>query len=112
MYLFLFNHTYLLIWYRHSPITAGIVGKNEYKRVVKQVAQDMITRGKVRISFHNSGIVGWYLFPWRRLIQGENRHSQLQSKWLFQTTYVYPFIVLRVSTSFLSRSFRSRVTFQ
>lgn len=32
---------------RHSPITAGIEGKNEYKRVVKRVAQDMITRGKV-----------------------------------------------------------------
>ncbi|KKY17697.1 putative pyoverdine dityrosine biosynthesis [Phaeomoniella chlamydospora] len=31
---------------RHSPVTAGIVGKNEYRRVVKRVAQDMITRGK------------------------------------------------------------------
>lgn len=32
---------------RHSAITAGITGKNDYKRVVKRVAHDMITRGKV-----------------------------------------------------------------
>ena len=40
----------LTIFYRHSPVTAGIKGRNEYKRAVKRVATDMITRGKVRFT--------------------------------------------------------------
>ncbi|KIM96666.1 hypothetical protein OIDMADRAFT_44293 [Oidiodendron maius Zn] len=61
---------------RHSPITEGVVGKNEYRRVVKQVAQDMITRGKafaraievalpdyVRLSIHRSTGLTKLAFP-------------------------------------------------
>lgn len=61
---------------RHSPITKGISGKNEYKRVVKQVARDMITRGKafatlidvilpthVRLSIHRSTGLHKLSFP-------------------------------------------------
>jgi pyoverdine/dityrosine biosynthesis protein Dit1 len=32
---------------RHSPITAGVTTKRDYRKVVKRVAHDMITRGKV-----------------------------------------------------------------
>lgn len=34
---------------RHSPITKDSTGKNDYKRIVKRVATDMIIRGKVSL---------------------------------------------------------------
>lgn len=61
---------------RHSPITAGTTGRNEYKRAVKRVATDMITRGKafarliedilpehVRLSIHRSTGLTKLSFP-------------------------------------------------
>ena len=62
--------------HRHSPITAGVTGRNEYKRIVKRVATDMITRGKafarliedihpdcVRLSIHPSSGLTKLSFP-------------------------------------------------
>jgi len=61
---------------RHSPVTAGITGKNEYRRKVKQVAEMMMIRGKafaavieakmpehVRLSIHRSTGLNKLSFP-------------------------------------------------
>ncbi|KAK1237340.1 hypothetical protein MKX08_002965 [Trichoderma sp. CBMAI-0020] len=61
---------------RHSPITAGVTTKREYRTVVKRVAHDMITRGKafaaviedrlpdyVRLSIHRSTGLNKLSFP-------------------------------------------------
>ncbi|TVY73421.1 Spore wall maturation protein DIT1 [Lachnellula suecica] len=61
---------------KYSPVTAGVIGKNEYRRAVKRVAQDMIIRGKafaaaidwalpdhVRLSIHRSTGLNKLSFP-------------------------------------------------
>lgn len=85
---------------KHSPITAGVKSNQEYRRVVKRVAHDMITRGKV--CYPNYSLL--------KSIADHNRPLLPSLPLCSPITSVCPSTVRRVSISFLFLSFLSPTT--